>query len=807
MKTPLSWLNHYVATPAEPADVAKRLTFSGIELEGMESIGIHADGIIVAEVRAVEKHPQADKLSICRVFDGQSEKQVVCGAPNVTAGGKYPFAPVGSVLKNGELKIKKAKLRGVESFGMLCSAAELDLSSDHSGLMTLAPDAVPGTPMKEMAEPPDTIFELEITPNRPDCLCMIGVARELAALYGTSLTLPAFDLIETGPDVLAEACVSVDSTEDCPRYTARVLHNVTIGPAPGWMKERLEKAGIRSINNVVDITNYVMLETGHPLHAFDLRLIEGRAIHVRRALPGETMATLDGIERKLDPTMLVIADNVRPIALAGVMGGAGSEIQTDTTSVLLESAIFNPAVVRPASRKLMLFTDSSYRFERGVNPATVEWASRRAAQLLVELAGATVCQGVIDTAPEPAPLHEIYLRTDRVRSLLGLEITNQRIIDILRSIELIITNPDESVLHVIIPSFRFDLEREVDLIEEVARLHGLDSIKPVPSAAAPNPDADDTPVRRVSALRQACISLGLQEIVTYSLTSASVMDLFSRDDAPVRIDLPRPVTADQSVLRTSLTPQLVETLGRNRARQIPQAALFEIGTVYVKDTNPETGSDAYQETRRLGIGLMGRPQHGTMLQRKPPDRAELFGWLKGLWERIAEIYRITPWSIEPEHRPFFEPGYGFTLTINGTPAGWLGLIAPAIRKEWRITDPAAVLELDLVHLLHRPSPSVTFQPVPAYPSTARDVAILAPTGLAHATILDAMRRAAPPELEQIQLFDIFEGGASGPDRRSLAYTLVYRSANRTLTDDEVNGYHEGVKKTIKQELNIEIRES
>jgi len=802
MKTPLTWLKQYVDIEAPAKDIAQRLTFSGIELEGMEFIGGQVDGVVVAEVRAVEKHPQADKLSVCRVFDGKEEVQVVCGAPNVTAGGKYPFAPIGAVLLGGELKIKKAKLRGVESFGMLCSAAELGITGDHSGLMTLDAQAAPGTPMSAILGPPDTVFELEITPNRPDCLSMIGVARELSALYGTPLKKPAVEISESGPDVHQEATVRVADQTDCPRYTARVLHNVKIGPSPAWMSECLEKAGIRPINNVVDITNYVMLETGHPLHAFDLRLLKGNTIDVRRARTGEKMATLDGIDRELDPAMLVIADAEKPVALAGVMGGAGSEIHNDTTSVLLESATFEPGIVRYASRKLMLFTDSSYRFERGVNAATVDWASRRAAQLMIQYAGATLDKGVVDVGVAPAPKRQITLRGDRVRSLLGANVDDQRIADVLRSIELEPGVFSNGTTIVTIPDFRFDLEREVDLIEEVARLHGLDKIPPVASSAAPNPKADDTPVRQVSALRHNLINLGLNEIVTYSLVSEQLMNLFDKSDEAKRIALPRPVTSDQAILRTMLTPQLVETLGRNRARQMNQAALFEIGKVY-HQSSPEQ----YGEIRRIGIGLMGRPQISGVLQRKPASREEMFGWIKGLWERIAERHRITDWSIQPASLPFFEAGYGYALNIDGKPAGWLGLITPVIRKEWRLSDPVAVLEVDCAPIAHRVQPRIAYKQVPPYPSVSRDVALVADAALRHETIVATIRKFGPPELENVELFDIFTGDAVGSGKRSLAYSLTFRSASATLTDEVVNGYHDSIKKALKQELNVDIRES
>lgn len=801
MKTPLSWLKQYIDLDASPAEIARKLTFSGIELEGMESSGGQVDGVVVAEVRAKEKHPQADKLSVCRVFDGREEVQVVCGAPNVEAGGKYPFAPIGAVLLGGELKIKKAKLRGVESFGMLCSAAELGITGDHSGLMTLSPDTVPGTAMSDILGPPDTVYELEITPNRPDCLSMIGVARELAALCGKSLKKPIVALSATGPDVGSEIRVTVSTPADCPRYTARVLHGVKVGPSPEWMRDRLEKAGIRSINNIVDITNYVLLETGHPLHAFDLRLLSGGVIDVRRARDGEKMATLDGVERVLDPSMLVIADAEKPVALAGVMGGAGSEIRADTTSVLLESATFDPAIVRYASRKFLLFTDSSYRFERGVNADTVAWASERAAQLMIELAGATVDRGLIDIRTVTHPPHAIRVRFDRVRSLLGTDISDDRIVEVLSSIELTVSHRESDSATFAIPSFRFDLEREVDLIEEVARLHGLDNIIPVASAAAPNPLANDTTVRQVSALRNHLIHLGLQETVTYSLVSEELLNLFDRGDAESRIALPRPVTTDQAILRTHLTPQLLETLGRNRARQITQAAVFEIGTAYHRGEG-----DIYGETRRFGVGLMGRPLAGGVVTRKAPSRDDMFGWIKGVWERVAAFHRITDWSLIPEAVPYLEAGYGFRLHIDGKPAGRMGLITPAIRKEWRITDPVGVLEVDIAPVAWRTQPRIAYKPVPNFPSVSRDIALVASTGLAHDVIVAAIKKFGPPELELVELFDIFTGESVGKDKRSLAYSLTYRSDARTLTDEVVNGYHENIKSAIKQELKVEIRE-
>jgi len=409
---------------------------------------------------------------------------------------------------------------------------------------------------------------------------------------------------------------------------------------------------------------------------------------------------------------------------------------------------------------------------------------------------------VIDSRSVPAPLRSIALRTDRVRALLGLSIPDQRIAELLKSIELEVVAATAGSLQVTIPSFRFDLEREVDLIEEVARLHGLDQITPVPSAAAPNPNASDKPVREMSALRNWCIHLELQEAVTYSLISEALLDLFDRGDAASRIALPRPVTVDQAILRTRLTPQIVETLGRNRARQISQAAIFEIGTVYHRDA-----TEQYRETRHLAAGLMGRPSAGGVLNRKPPTREEMFGAIKGLWEQVAASSRLTGWKLDPAAVPFLEPGYSFSISIGGNAAGWLGLILPGILKEWRLNDPIGVVEINASLVAHHTAERITYKPVPAFPSVSRDVALVADQNLRHEDLVAAMKKAGPAELESIELFDIFTGASLGTGKRSLAYSLTYRSASRTLTDDEVNGYHDEVKGALKRTLNVEIREN
>ncbi|HMP73224.1 MAG TPA: phenylalanine--tRNA ligase subunit beta [Kiritimatiellia bacterium] len=801
MKVPLSWLKEYVDVNASPEDIARALTFAGIEIEAIQRFGLTATGIVIGEVRSVEPHPNADKLRVCRVFDGASEVHVVCGAPNVVAGGKYPFAPLGAVLDNGAFAIKKAKLRGVESFGMLCAADELGLSSDHDGLLVLDPALPPGTPFDSILPPPETVFEVEITPNRPDCLGIIGIAREIAAAFGLPLKTPDVSFPEGPESVHDVTTIEVQDPHACPRYTARILRGVTLAPSPEWIARRLEHAGIRAINNVVDITNYVMLECGQPLHAFDHALLHQGRILVRHARPGETLATLDDIERPIDPSMLVIADASRPVALAGVMGGAGSEIRDTTRDVLLESACFHPSLVRATAKKVGLSTESSYRFERIVDIERVEWASRRAAQLLVQIAGATAAAGVIDIYPAPPAPRQIILRHTRVRDLLGLpDLPATDIHRHLQAIGLSTAEAPHGASTVTIPTFRPDLEAEVDLIEEVARLHGLHNIPPRLSASV-NPAANDDPARRAESLKATMVSLGFQEIITYSLASRELLDLFDPATSGQRVSLLRPVTTDQAILRPRLIPQMAETLGRNRSRQIRQAALFELSRAYTAcpDAPPA-------ETLNLCAGLIGLPQSGGMTLRRDPSPEEMFFHIKGLWERLAASYPVPLWTLAPSTQPWLEPGMGVDILLDQTPIGVLGLLARNLAKEWRFQDPVGLLEIDSAILIGNAPPLPVHRPLPTYPSTSRDIALLADASLKHQTIVDTIRKNSPPELENVELFDIFQGESIGHGKRSLAYSLTYRSPEKTLTDEEANRFHEAIKATLKTTLGVDIRE-
>ncbi|MDH3346119.1 MAG: phenylalanine--tRNA ligase subunit beta, partial [Kiritimatiellaceae bacterium] len=515
MKFPLSWLKELVDFEDTLEGLSDKLTFAGLEVEQIETIGNALDGVVVGEIIQVEPHPNADKLRLCTVEYGAEETmRVVCGAPNVAVGGKHPFAPVGTTLPGG-FTLKRAKIRGEVSMGMLCAKDELGLGKDHSGLLVLDADLAPGTPFNTLIPPPESVFELEITPNRPDCLSIIGIAREVAAIYGTELKIPSVELTETADAVDSLVSVDIQDVERCPRYTARVLKNAKVGPSPDWMVTRLEACGIRAINNLVDITNYVMLETGHPLHAFDHTLLQDGKIIVRRAAQGEKFTTLDEADRELTSEMLVIADPAKAVALAGIMGGANTEIKDDTSTVLLEAATFEQSGVRHTVKALGHSTDSSYRFQRGVNPDTVEWASRRAAALMAELADADVCAGVIDAHAASAAKTTINVKWANICKLIGLEISDDEMKRIFQALEISILESDQEGAMLEIPTFRGDLTREVDIIEEVARMHGVDKIPEKLPIAQVIGGAHDDRTRAVNACRKNLAGLGAREILNY----------------------------------------------------------------------------------------------------------------------------------------------------------------------------------------------------------------------------------------------------------------------------------------------------
>ena len=800
MKIPLSWLKEYVDFADTAEGLADKLTFSGVEVEGIERLGGGVPGVVVGEVLGIEKHPNADKLTLCKVnYGGPAEMTVVCGAPNAAVGGKYPFAPLGTTLPAG-FTIEKRKVRGVFSEGMLCAEDELGISKDHTGLMVLDAKWAPGTPLAEVLGPPETVIEVEITPNRPDCLSLLGLAREVAALYGTKVKVPDATLQESPPAAEQATSVVVEDLVDCPRYTARILQDVKVGPSPDWMKRRLEAAGIRAINNIVDITNYVMLECGQPLHAFDQKLLAEGRIVVRHPKPGEKILTLDGVERALEPQMLVIADAVKPMAVAGVMGGEHSGINETTTTVLLESANFRPAATRATSKKLGMLSDAAYRFMRGVDAELAEFGSRRAAKLMAELAGAKVLAGVVDVRGEPKKPWTVLCRPARLEALLGLKAAPEAIAKVFESLALKVLKCGPEAIEVEVPTFREDLTREADLIEEYARLH-LKELPPVRSMATIVPGADDKPAQAAARLREVLVGLGLQQIMHYSFLAEGLLDLFDKDGAGRRVKLANPLTADHTVMRDALLPQMGETIGLNFSRQVAETAFFETGRVF------RLGNDGLPtEEEHVAVGLSGPAGRTGLDQFKPVDELEMFLWIKGLWEQAAAALKLRGAALQPADRPWSEPGRGMEIVVDGAVVGWLGLLKAEIAKEWRIHEPVGLLEAAVKPLVKDVEAMQPLAPPPSYPSIRRDAALIVGSDVRHERVVEVARAAAPAELEKIELFDIY-AGKNLEGRKSMAYAFTYRSKAGTLTDEAANGYQEKVNAALKAQLPAEIRES
>lgn len=789
MKITLNWLKDYVDFTGTPEELRERLTMLGLEVEGMQKLGGEFQGVVVAEVLTCEKHPNADKLSVCRVADGQGERQIVCGAKNFKVGDKVPLILPGNSLptKAGEqpLTIKAGKIRGVESQGMMCSPQELGLAEDTEGLLILRTDAKVGQPFSQYLGT-DVVYDLEVTPNRPDLNSVIGIAREISAVVGSPLKMPNPAPPEQSEPAEKFVRVRIDNTELCPRYTARVIHGVKVGPSPGWLRERLERVGVRSISNVVDVTNYVMLEIGQPLHAFDYHLLSTPEIIIRNAADGEEFTTIDGQKRTLTSEVLVIADSKRAIALAGVMGGQNTEINERTAYVLIESAYFKPQNIRRTSRKLELRTESSYRFERGCDPNTVDWASRRAAQLILETAGGKLARGAVDVYPAPARPIEIMLRHEKVSQLLGVELSPKQNTEYLKSLGL-----EVSGNAVRVPTYRVDLKREIDLVEEIARLHGVDKIPSTPPRGAIGAHSYDSMHDQIAEARRLLTSLGLNESQGQTLISDTYAKLVSNE----LIALENPLSTDMNVLRPSLLPGLLDALRHNINHKNLDVALFEIGRVF----------PVGREERRIAIALTGRRHEAFWSGEDREAKFDMYD-LKGMIEDFLEHFGIRGVTYARRNENTGLMVESASVHLGKLTLGEFGQVLPPLARRYDLRDPVLVAELNLDTLLARRNTAKSLKPIPQFPAIRRDVAMLVPENLTHDAVLTAARQARPANLEMIELFDVFRGQNVPAGQKSMAYAFTYRNPERTLTDAEVNAAHEQLVSQLKQKLGATIRE-
>ncbi|MGA2221761.1 MAG: phenylalanine--tRNA ligase subunit beta [Verrucomicrobiia bacterium] len=753
MKFTYNWLKQYVDFDWSPQELAEKLTFVGIEVEDIVSLGGGVlQQVVVCQVLSSEKHPNADKLTVCRVNDGTGERQIVCGAHNYKVGDKVPLALPGVTLP-GNFTIKLAKLRGVESQGMMCAAEELGLLKGEDGLLILPAETPVGIKLSEAMGGADTVFDIEVTPNRPDWLSVIGIAREVSALTGNPLKLPQISLTESAESTESLTSVRLEAPDLCPRYTARVIRGVKIGPSPAWLKQVLEKLGMRAINNVVDVTNYVMMECGQPLHAFDYNLLGEHRIVVRRAVNGEQFVAIDDSKHELTNEMLVIADAARAVALAGVMGGKNSEINYASTDVLLESAWFLPSNVRKTSKKLGLPSEASYRFERGADIDGVVWASNRATQLIHQLAGGQIARGIVDALAKPVEKRRVKCRYAQVDRLLGIEVPPETVKKIFVGLGLSVVKDEPMSCHIEVPTFRVDLEREADLIEEVCRIYGVEKIpaRMQPSNAAVS--EFDGKWDAIGRVRQVLTALGFHEAMNQTLVSEG------------DLKLQNPLSADQQALRSSLVPGLLGNLRTNVSRHQFDVKLFEIGRVFAADG---------KESLHLALAVTGR--------RSPQS------WETGAREAKLDYYDLKG-ALEE---------LGVEAVIQQIPA--------AQAKKLDLRDAVFVAEMELEPLLASARGEKQFRELPKFPAVVRDVALVVDESIEHAAITAAIKKSQNKFLERVELFDIFRGGSIPTGKKSMAYSLMFRAVDRTLTDAEVNEAHERIKRQLQQALKCEIRE-
>jgi phenylalanyl-tRNA synthetase beta chain len=782
MKFSVDWLREFVELPGNVGQLAELLTLAGVEIEAIEHRGADFENVVVAQIKSSEQHPNADRLSVCRVDDGSGElRQIVCGAKNYQVGDKVPLARPGAILPN-ELKIKTSELRGVESQGMLCSAKELGIAEDAAGLLILSPEARVGAPIGEVF-PNDIILDVEITPNRADLLSHYGLAREVAAL--TEKPLRPLEITE--PRTVAGETVRISAPNECPFYSARRIENVFVGSSPDWLRSRLEAVGIRPINSVVDIANFVMLELGQPLHVFDADKLQG-PLKVRLAQPNEKLLALDGRNYVFHGRELLIADAAGPVAIGGVMGGEESGVTHATRNILLESAWFLPASIRRTARDLNLPSDASYRFERGVDPGMVQRASERAAQLIQEIGGGNPAAETVVAGTLPAPPAGFALRYARCNELIGTEISAAAVDRILEGfgLEKLGGNDEQSTWR--IPSYRSDLQREVDLIEEVVRVFGIQRL----------PSADRSRFTPVSgADRRYDFEMQLRERLTArGFSEARTPLLIGRQSLGTgfvrrAIELRNPRSEDHVALRPSLLPGLLTVLERNLRAGAKSIRLFEIGRVAL----PPKG----EETPRLGLILSGGARDRTGWRNGTARSLDLFD-LKGVLE-AAGLGEMTFRRVENQNFAL-----AMEVLLGGVRCGLAGQLGSA---ESVSSAPAFVAEIELPNEFETAVRVGRFQELQRFPSVSRDIALIAPERLTHAQILEAIHGAREPLLVSVELFDLFSGkGAEGfgAGRKSLAYSLTYLDKNRTLTSDEVSAAHDRIRERLKRELGVELRE-
>ncbi len=788
MKVSFQWLKDYIEFSLTPSELAERLTHMGLEVEKLSEWQPSFKGVVSAKIVSLRRHPQSDHLTVCTVHDGRRNYSVVCGAPNLKGDERVAFALEGSTLPVTG-KISRESFQGVLSEGMLCSEKELNLSENAEGIMILDSNMPLGVSLEEALGLQDWILEINITPNRSDCLCMMGIAREISALTGQPLRTPSPEEEDGKTGEAGGTTVTLERPDLCPRYVAQILYGVKIAPSPFWMRRRLEVVDVRSINNIVDVTNYVMLEMGQPLHAFDLeRLAEGRIV-VRTAAPGEKFTTLDGIERILPEEALMICDDQKPVALAGIMGGLNSEIQMASRNILLESAYFDPMGIRRTSKRIGLSTKASLRFERGIDPNGSLRAAKRAAALMVELAGGTMDREAVDNYPRKIEPSSIFLRGPRVNRILGTKLPPEKIQGYLQKFHLQVEAKNVDTFQIVVPTHRVDLKREIDLIEEIARLHGYHRIPvtlPSGTVSAEKKTKMQRAAVRAKNLLTAC---GFWEIINYSFISPKALQdlhLFPPDKRAKALRIHNPLSEEQSVMRTTLIPGLLQVARYNAYRQNFDLKLFEMGRVFF----PREDQELPEEVEVLSGLLSGFREEESWS--RPKALCDFFD-LKGALETLLGGMGVSGYRFQTlANESFLHPGKACQLEVNGAELGRMGELHPEVRKNWELDPLVFLFEMNFQALVESMEEHRLFKPLGRFPAIIRDLALVVDEEISAGELLQTLWEADNGLIAEIKLFDLYQGKPIPPGKKSLAFRLKYQAGDRTLTDREVNQLHQKV---------------
>lgn len=804
MKVTINWLKHYVDLDGLSLDdLTQALTMTGLEVEAVVPMGRELESLVVGTVQEVRKHPLGDRLSLCTVFTGRETLEIVCGAPNVRPGIQVPVALPGTLLPSG-MEVQVATIRNTVSQGMICSEKELGLSDDHSGIMILPEGVASGLPLHSALGLEDTMLEINVTPNRPDCLSHIGIARELSAIFNRPLKIPDTSSAPKGDEIHQLTSVSILAPQQCPRYAARLVRGVTIAPSPLWLRQRLHSVGIRSISNVVDITNLVLMEYGQPLHAFDFDTLGEKRIVVRLAQPNERLTTLDGQERTLTPEMLVIADGEKGAALAGVMGGEETEIQPSTRTIFIESAFFDPPCIRRTAKKLSLSSEASIRFERGIDIEGVIPALDRAALLIQELAGGEIVPGWIDQYPLPLTLHPIPLNTEKTSRFLGVEVTPEKAVEISLRLGLRAAIKEKGWVEITPPSFRRDLTRPVDLMEEMARLIGYDHIPVTIPDLSSKTEKEPRSFSIRRRIKEILCGLGFDEIITYSFIAEKASHPFlkagsSADDSLIRIS--NPISEDQSVMRISLIPGLLNIMSKNWAQRNLNLRHFELGKVFC--TSPDS-KPLPQEAHHLTVLWTGRRHFSSHYYK--PDPADFYD-LKGVLEDLLEALGIKKCTVLSASPPaYFSPGNYVQIYVQGDRVGEMGEISPPVQSLFDLKEPVQLFDLDLDRLIPLVPQVPVFKPWPRFPEITRDMALILDERILWKAIQDEILSLQEPLIQEIELFDLYSGKPIPEGKKNMGVRIHYRSPEKTLSDEGVNQIHERLLKQVLEKFKATLRE-